>query len=74
MDKPQNKALERPLALIREKTQEYQELTRINKQSEQLAQYFEELAKNMQDLASGVQGTHCLPMTRNRIHFLLFQA
>ncbi|KAL1928371.1 hypothetical protein VTP01DRAFT_2727 [Rhizomucor pusillus] len=46
---------ERKLALVREKTQELQALTAIKERSDQLVQYFEELAKNMRALSQGAQ-------------------
>ncbi|KAI9255784.1 hypothetical protein BDA99DRAFT_539918 [Phascolomyces articulosus] len=43
--------------LIREKEQEFRELSNIKKQSEQLVHFFEELQKSMHGLSQGVQGT-----------------
>lgn len=53
---------ERKLALVREKTQELQALTAIKERSDQLVQYFEELAKNMRALSQGAQGTYNVKM------------
>ena len=43
--------------VIREKEQEFRELTNIKHQSAQLVQFFEELQKDMHILSQGVQGT-----------------
>ncbi|KAG2226236.1 hypothetical protein INT45_003381 [Circinella minor] len=43
--------------VIREKEQEFRELSNIKKQSAQLVQFFEELQKDMHILSQGVQGT-----------------
>lgn len=47
---------ERKMALVREKTNELQQLTHIKESSDRLVQYLEEVANIMRDLSQGAQG------------------